>query len=277
MSDSTKKPIVVAIDLDGTLLPETKKIPLLTCFYLRKLAKKGIQIVLASGRPSVAVQKYANQIGSKAPTVSFNGAITDSIHDKNYPTFKRCFAKRTVKEIYRLAKEANLIENMLVEDECNTWLLKQDKFLEKFFWINESKIHYGEIDETLHLDPLTVVFRLTETDNVAQKIAEVISKFPEINFRVWRNQQYAEIYQGGSSKAEALRYVAKYYGISIEDMIAFGDASNDLEMLEEVGYGVAMLNSSDKIKAIAQRISVADCEHEGVRKTLKLILKERNI
>ena len=276
MLDSTKKPLIVAIDLDGTLLPETKRIPILTKLFFRKLNKNpNVKIVLASGRPNLAVAKYAKILGSKAPIVCFNGAIACSAYDPSFPVFVRKFKKENVREIFSDGLRLNVIENMLVEDESNTWLFKKDKYLEKFFWVEGSHIHYGEISKTLHLDPLTVVFKLTESENLVEKLDKIIGKYHDLSYRLWRNGRYAEIFQEGSSKAEALRHVADFYNVDMKDVVAFGDASNDIEMLREVGTGVCMVNGHERAKAAGNRVSVASCEHEGVRKTLKIILKER--
>ena len=64
---------LIVIDLDGTLLPKNKKIPLLTKRYIRSLIKKGYNIVLASGRPARNIKVFYEQLGLKTPIISLNG------------------------------------------------------------------------------------------------------------------------------------------------------------------------------------------------------------
>ena len=65
------------------------------------------------------------------------------------------------------------------------------------------------------------------------------------------------------SKAEGIKAYLKYKDISIEQVITFGDAQNDIEMLAEAGLGVAMANADDSIKAIAKDTTLSNDE-DGV-------------
>lgn len=67
---------LVALDLDGTLLDENKIVPFETIQLLQKLARQGVTIVLASGRPEAGVKKIIEELGieSEIPVILFNGA-----------------------------------------------------------------------------------------------------------------------------------------------------------------------------------------------------------
>jgi hydroxymethylpyrimidine pyrophosphatase-like HAD family hydrolase len=70
------------------------------------------------------------------------------------------------------------------------------------------------------------------------------------------------------SKAETIMAVAKHEGIAAADTIAFGDALNDLEMIQDAGVGVAMGNASPQIKQVADLVT-ADNEHDGIYQALQ--------
>ncbi len=59
----------------------------------------------------------------------------------------------------------------------------------------------------------------------------------------------------GMSKAQGIRVLCDYLGADPKDAIAVGDSTNDIEMLQSVGYGIAMGNGSDSIKAVADYIT----------------------
>ena len=72
-----------------------------------------------------------------------------------------------------------------------------------------------------------------------------------------------------ATKGNAVRFLEKYFGLKTEEVIAFGDNFNDLDMLEHAGLGVAMGNAPDEIKQAANRVTAGNNE-DG----LALILEE---
>ena len=83
---------------------------------------------------------------------------------------------------------------------------------------------------------------------------------------------FLEFLPKNSSKGNAIQKLAKQLGIDLQNVIAFGDEENDLSMFSVAGTAVAMANARDEIKRHADRISLADRDHDGVGKTLKTIL-----
>ena len=73
----------------------------------------------------------------------------------------------------------------------------------------------------------------------------------------------ADIIEKNQSKANGLLALCKYYNIDIKDVISFGDSMNDYEILKTAGIGVAMGNSIDKLKEIADYIT-DDIDKDGI-------------
>ena len=76
----------------------------------------------------------------------------------------------------------------------------------------------------------------------------------------------------GASKAAALGWLLDRWGLSQEDVVAFGDDVNDVEMVAEAGLGVAMANAVPEVKAAADRITVSN-EEDGVAVVLEEFLR----
>ena len=74
--------------------------------------------------------------------------------------------------------------------------------------------------------------------------------------------------QPGVSKATGIRALMDAFGIDASEVMAFGDAGNDAEMLRLAGVGVAMGNASDELKSIADLVC-DPCEEQGVLKVLE--------
>lgn len=79
---------------------------------------------------------------------------------------------------------------------------------------------------------------------------------------------FFDLVQPGVSKATGARVLLDHFGIDASQVMAFGDADNDIEMLELAGCGVAMGNASDKVKAHANLVC-APCREQGVLRVLE--------
>ncbi|MFD1471077.1 HAD family hydrolase [Companilactobacillus mishanensis] len=82
-----------------------------------------------------------------------------------------------------------------------------------------------------------------------------------------------DIISSGINKSFGLRKIASYYDLALDEILSFGDNSNDKEMLEESGIGVSMLNGTDLLKKSADRITRVDNNHEGVLDTIDEIFE----
>lgn len=78
---------------------------------------------------------------------------------------------------------------------------------------------------------------------------------------------WIEVMPKGVSKASALLRIGKKLGISTEEMMAFGDAENDMEMIKTVKYGIAMGNAMDSLKQAAWDVTDTN-DQMGIAKAL---------
>ena len=107
---------LIAIDLDGTLLTDDKKITPKTRDYLNALGNAGHHIVIATGRPLRAAYSFQQELGVKAPIVSYNGALASFPGETWFPkrvrTFDRNVLRASVNEI-----GYELLGNLMIENE----------------------------------------------------------------------------------------------------------------------------------------------------------------
>ena len=86
-----------------------------------------------------------------------------------------------------------------------------------------------------------------------------------IDVRTWGGDMPClEIVTYGIDKSTGIQHLSRYYGIPTEDVLAFGDEDNDLEMIEFAGLGVAMNNAIDSLKAIADDITPLPHDQDGL-------------
>ncbi len=92
--------------------------------------------------------------------------------------------------------------------------------------------------------------------------------FPDFKFPMFSGKMGADVVEQESSKAKGLLRLCGYYGIDIKDTIAFGDSMNDYEILCEAGIGIAMGNSIDELKAVADYVT-DDIDKDGIWKACR--------
>lgn len=258
------EPYMIALDMDGTLLNEKGEISEKTAKYLQELEKKGHLVIISSGRPIRAIEKYYRQIGLHTPIICYNGAYITSPYDSAFPEKVFSFPKEIVHQICRDIGDNN-IQNIMCETNKEIWLVREDEVLSNFFWHDGMDVHYGDICQTLNQDPMTMIIeaKSKEADPI---IINAVEKYPHLKVRFWNGfySLFSEIYFDYVSKADGLKYIADYYHIPHERIIAMGDACNDMEMLSLAGHAIAMKNGDDTIKKYAHIISEYDNNHDGV-------------
>ena len=98
-------------------------------------------------------------------------------------------------------------------------------------------------------------------------IKEIIKNTKHVKVTKWHDYAYDIVPKTGG-KAAAIQAVSKHFGYQKEELMAFGDGHNDIEMLDVVGYPIVMENGSDEVKQHACYIC-DDVEKEGILKGLK--------
>lgn len=267
------EPYLIAFDMDGTLLNDKKRISLRTKRYLISLGKQGHKIVLASGRPSRAMMSYHKELKLDTPIICYNGAYVFSPTDPNFKTEEFEFPKEVVKDIYLKLKPFSL--NVMCETNKEIWVDRSDQYLAKFFWYDNMDIIYGDIDKTLHKNPMTMIVQTPSIMDNDPKITDVVKSYPKLEIRFWTGSPYFELFYKDISKGTAVKSIADYYNIPKERIICFGDAENDIEMLSMAGIAVKMKNGKTSLLEKSHMESIKDNNHNGIYHTLKSIFKSK--
>lgn len=97
---------------------------------------------------------------------------------------------------------------------------------------------------------------------------EMEEHFPDFKFLMFSGYQGADVVERDASKAKGLLRLCRFYGINMEDTVAFGDSMNDYEILKEAGIGIAMGNSTDQLKAVSDYVT-DDISRDGIWKACR--------
>ncbi|GGB58865.1 Cof-type HAD-IIB family hydrolase [Fictibacillus barbaricus] len=266
------QPYLIALDLDGTLLTDEKKIPRKTKEILLTLMDKGHHVCISTGRPFRSSNMYYKELELKSPIVNFNGAFVHHPHDADFGIHHSPLELDVAKRIIT-ACETFKVKNIMVEVLDDVYLKKPDEVIVNTFIMNENPLQIGDLHKTLKDDPTAILVH-PEDHHISELRAMLEKEHAEVvDQRVWAAPwNIIEVIRSGISKATGLKKVAEYYNIPQERIVAFGDEDNDFEMIDYAGHGVAMGNAINELKERANYVTLTNQE-EGIAHYLKNILK----
>ena len=115
--------------------------------------------------------------------------------------------------------------------------------------------------------------KIDSDENKRNKIKEIVSTFPDVQVRFWGGDEYCELYLNGISKSKTIKNVANLYNIDLDNVIVFGDADNDIEMLRDYKHSYVMKNGHEHLRKIAHNVTKYTNEEDGVIYELKEFFK----
>lgn len=243
---------LIVTDLDGTLLNDFSDISSYNKKILRKLMDNGIEVVFATGRQFNSIYQYRKYIDNKNDSIVFNGAVVAD--NEGHFIYNEPLDYNDSYEIFNICSKYNVSIHIYRGDES---FVLNHNFNKKL-----SKTRAELENDNLHFTKILII----GDRNILEKLQvdirnnlNVHTSFSHINF--------LEILKHGVHKGSALNWLIKRKGIKKENVIAFGDNYNDIEMLKIAGIGVAMGNAEDAVKNIADEITLTN-ELDGVGKFL---------
>ncbi len=261
---------LIALDLDGTLLKDDKTISLKTKEIIKKARELGHIVMIATGRPFRSCEMYYRELNLDTPIVNFNGAF---MHYPGKPGwgYHEPLDIKVAHEIVEACRSFHF-HNIIAEVIDDVYFHYHDEKLLDIFNFGNPNITTGDLADYLKDSPTSLLVHTEEDqlniirDHLSAVHAEVI------DHRSWAAPWHVvEIIKSGLNKAVGLKKASDYYNIPAERVIAFGDEDNDLEMLEYAGHGIAMGNAIDKVKNIANDVTLSN-EEDGVGQYLANLL-----
>lgn len=265
---------LISLDLDGTLLYDWETITKPTLDYLLELKKQGHKLVIATGRPFRSSEEYHNLLELDTPIINYNGGLVTSKHDPNFKDYSLTIDRKCVLDIFENNKQ--YILNAFGEIKDDIYLLHDtDEIRPLLHLFNGAKLFVGEFKNTLKED--TNGFIILANEGQGQYIEDYVNENykGKVLCRNWGNDYsfIIELYTPETNKGRGLKYVADYLGFSQENIIAFGDGHNDIEMIKYAGLGVVMSNGHEELKEVADIILDHTNKEDGLIKFLKGYLK----
>jgi Cof subfamily protein (haloacid dehalogenase superfamily) len=255
---------LLVIDIDGTLISKNSTISLENREALDTVRSSGINIALSTGRTITSCRRIIEQLSLDGYHIFFDGALVSNSTNSDHVHI-RPVAKELIKEMVEFA-ETNDIDLELAS--------AARYFAARETWSTEIKRNVFDI-ETI-IGDLTMAFEneiiirldIVITNSQEQAKADYFMKHFEdkIHFSQAYSPQlpdvrFVNIIAPGTSKGEALRALSSHLEVSLDEVMAVGDWVNDISLLSTAGFGIAMGNAHDELKAIADHITLSVDEH----------------
>lgn len=261
---------LVAIDLDGTLLNEEKRISDRNKEALRKAKEQGVKIVLCTGRPLAAMAHYLEELMLVEEgdfSITFNGGLVQK-NDTGTIIEKKVMEVSDIKALYQLAAQLELPLDVLSDGtvlQLPTAPEKQSLYNVLNNLLEFQAAELEMITEDMILNKAVIAYDQSVLD---PKIKEIPAHFHEKYEIIKTRSMLLEFMPKGVTKAYGISLLAADLGILPEEVMAIGDEENDLPMVEYAGMGVAMDNAVDAVKEVANYITSSN-EEDGVAEVIE--------
>ena len=249
-------------DIDGTLVSfQTHTIPASTIEALTLAHQKGIQIFIATGRPTLIINNlYELQSrGLIDGYITMNGGYC-YVGDKI--VYKSTIPENDVQTIAHFCK-ANHFPCIFV-GEHDASVCHPDDMLRYIFYTHLGVEEFPEEDfeKAIQRD----VYQITPFFNSEQE-KELLKQVENCEFGRW-HPAFVDITAKGNTKQNGIDKFMERFGFKLEETMAFGDGGNDIGMLRHAGIGVAMGNASEEVKNAANFVT-RSVDNDGIYHALK--------
>ena len=248
---------ILAVDLDGTLLTADKKIPARAKYAIGRARKKGAIVVLSTGRTRKGAQRFYEELELDTLFIVSGGA---EVYDRRGKAlYKRYLDPDTAKRLLLYAYSNGIHAQVYIGGELT--VRERNAYTELY------EKHYGFparvvpelLEKRIHTPKVLLIADAAKMSRIR---ADMQKKFPALSAK-HSDPMYLEFSDPGADKGKALEFVADYYGVGREEIIAVGDSEIDVSMLEYAGFAAAVSNAEACAKENADLICGSN-EQSGV-------------
>lgn len=270
---------LVAIDLDGTLLNEEKKIPRENKVILKELMNRGVEVIIATGRRYFSAKELITELEMENSIIMANNGtiVRDLKTDEIIKT--RYFDKEDYYSLIREGKSRKLdaithVDHFLEGYDILVEFEKDDMRYKNY--LKDIENRYRTIDNLLkYSDPKALAIVYTGEFEKLREFQENLNLQYKGKFNAYLMHNLTnvgtmlEIINARGSKWVSILEYAIERGIDSKEIIAIGDDNNDIEMIKNAGLGIAMKNATKEVKSASDMVSEKSNEESGVGFVLK--------
>src|SRR5699024_2939718 len=247
---------IVFFDIDGTLVDEHKNIPLSAKQAIEELKRNDVYVAIATGRAPFMFEEIRKELDINS-YVSFNG---QHVVFEGEVIYENPIDQEPLETLYEASALNNFPMIFICDKDMRATTDNHPHIKES---LANLKLNYPQVDSNYyHGRPIYQALLFCEQDQNA-----FIAKHNALDFIRWHRFSY-DVLTGGGSKAVGIDKIISASGLNKADAFAFGDGLNDMEMIQEVGVGIAMGNAVPSLKKVAD-YTTSTVDEQGILKGLE--------
>lgn len=261
---------LIAIDLDGTFLDEDSKISPRNKHAVREAVKRGVILTIATGRMFRTSIPYVRELELNVdwPMINYHGALIKTTESRETLYYQPLDNSLAV-SIAKYAEAEGYHVNVFIEDRL--YIEAENEFSRYYQSIADVDLEaVGKLTPFLKQrgeDPVKLTI-INWDGRICDIEAALKARFGDKIAALQSLPHFLEITNRLATKGQALRWLARWFNIRPEEIIAFGDSYNDLDMIEYAGLGVAMANARPEIRRSADLVTASNAE-DGVARIIE--------
>jgi Cof subfamily protein (haloacid dehalogenase superfamily) len=246
---------------DGRLRPRTIE-------ALRRARAAGLHVIVVTGRMARSVQLALEPADLGDPFICYQGAVVadaDGTWLRHEP-----LPLELAREAIAAVNAEGYDPNVYVDDEL--YVSQVSEGSRQYAEFQQLEVH--EVGDTLRWlqRPPTKIVCVGDPDALDGTERRMKERFGDRMYISKSLPWFLEFAQAGVTKAAGMEFLAEHMGFTREQTIAFGDGENDVELVAWAGYGIAVDNAHDRVKAVASWVC-PPAEDEGVAQVLEAYLQ----
>ncbi|MGC6767275.1 Cof-type HAD-IIB family hydrolase [Enterococcus sp. LJL51] len=260
---------MIAVDMDGTFLNSMQDYDREHFAELyKKMKEQGIRFVVASGNQYYQLKSFFPEIEKELSFVAENGAYVVS---ENQEIFYGEMMQETVDDVLDVLYHFNGAHTILCgrtsayvrEDESESFVAYGSKYYHRLKKVPDLKKVENDVFFKFALS-----FPVGQVEQAVEELEQVLEgRLVPVS----SGHEDVDLIIQGTHKASGLERLQQLWGIKAEEIAAFGDSGNDIEMLKHAGYSFAMANAHPKVKEAAKEVILSNDE-SGVLKKIEELL-----
>lgn len=257
---------LLVIDIDGTLLSIDRRISAENREAVAKVRDRGIKVALSTGRVITACRDVLDQLALDSCHISFDGALVSS-PSGNSEIYVHPISRKIMGQMVDYAHEHDLdlelYSTTQYYTEKETWSTNAHR---EFFGVEPSVVDFKRLWKEERIIKGGLVTKTSEEDARAKEFYRRFSDslhFSWAQTPAYPGVNFINLLAVGVSKGRALEALAAHLGVTLDEVMAIGDGTNDISLLSQAGLGIAMGNASEEVKAAADYITL-DVEEHGL-------------
>lgn len=256
-------PRLLITDIDGTLTEAGDFVSPPNRAAVAALIRRGVYVTLATGRTRAATELLARQLGIRIPLILCNGALVFDL-SSGHALFERRMSRHEVRRaLTALAAVAPADVELCAYVGDSLYASRLSTALRSYLYVPDACREVGDLAGFLlqpgqHLPTKILALADAEACSSLTGRLQDWGRTHGLELNVVQSDAHCiEILPNGVCKGRALRFLARRLGLGADEVVAIGNAPNDLGMIRWAGLGVAVATAHPDLLAAADRVTVA--------------------